>query len=70
MRRLSKNTWLTSCSPEMLMIGRTVRPGASMGVSRKLIPACGLPSVAVRTSRNIQLAKWAWVVQIFEPLTT
>ena len=52
------------------MIGRTVSPGVSIGVSRKLIPAWGLPSVLVRTSRNIQLAKWAWVVQIFVPLTT
>ena len=34
------------------------------------MPSCGLPSVEVRTRQNIQSAHWAWVVQIFEPLST
>lgn len=52
------------------MIGSTFSPGVAMSISRKLIPACGLPSLDVRTSANIQLAKWAWVVQILDPLRT
>jgi len=51
-------------------IGSTVIPGVAMSSSRKLIPACGLPSLDVRTSANMRLAKWAWVVQIFDPFRT
>ena len=45
-------------------------PGESIGNMMKLMPACGLPSVEVRTSANIQSAAWAWLVQILEPLMT
>ena len=66
-RTLSKKTWFTSWSPARVMIGRTLIPGLSISSSRKVIPCCGLPSRWVRTRQNMRLAKWAWVVQIFEP---
>ena len=52
------------------MIGRTTMPGVCMSTSRKVIPAWRLPSLRVLTSRNIQLAFWACVVQIFVPSIT
>jgi hypothetical protein len=44
--------------------------GLSMSISRKVIPAWGRPSAEVRARQNIRLAQWAWVVQIFEPVST
>ena len=69
-RTSSKNTWFSSWSPEMLMIGRTVMPGRSMSNSRKLMPCCGLPALLVRTRQKMRLAHCAWVVQILVPLMT
>ncbi len=40
----------------MVMIGRTDTPGLCMSISRKEMPSCFLPVLAVRTSANIQLA--------------
>ncbi|MNW01900.1 hypothetical protein D3C71_1976050 [compost metagenome] len=54
----------------MVAIGRTVMPGSAMSISRKLMPCWRLPSLLVRTSANMRLAWWAWVVQIFVPLST
>ncbi|MNE96913.1 hypothetical protein D3C80_1951900 [compost metagenome] len=69
-RTSSKNTWLSSWSPEMLMMGRTVMPGASRSKHRKLMPCWALPLLSVRTRQNMRLARWAWVVQILLPLST
>jgi hypothetical protein len=69
-RTSSKNTWLSSWSPEMLMIGRMVMPGVGMSKHRKLMPCCGLPPEVVRTRQNMRLAYCAWVVQILVPLMT
>ncbi len=52
------------------MIGRTVTPGVSSGTSRKEMPSCFLAALSVRTSRKIQFASVARVVQVFWPLTT
>jgi hypothetical protein len=41
-----------------------------MGISRKLMPAWGLPSVRVRTRQKMWSANWACVVQILLPVTT
>ena len=38
-RAWSKKTWLTSCSPARVMIGRTVTPGVAMSSSKKVMPA-------------------------------
>ena len=50
--------------------GETLTPGCSIGISRKLMPVCGLPSVLVRTRQKIQSPYWPSVVQVFCPLTT
>ena len=44
----SKNSWLVSCSPDMLRIGTMVMPGVSSGTSKKLIPAWGFCDGSVR----------------------
>ena len=69
-RTLSKNTSQNSSCSSMLMIGRTVIPGVAMSTSRKEMPSCFLACLSVRTSRKIQFASVASVVQIFWPLTT
>ncbi|MNL50809.1 hypothetical protein D3C87_1738530 [compost metagenome] len=53
----------------MLVIGRMVTPGDCRSISRKLMPACGLTVLSVRTSAKMWVASWASVVQIFWPLT-
>ena len=40
-----------------------------MSISKKLMPFCGLPSVAVRTKQKIHSPYWPRVVQVFWPLT-
>ena len=65
-----KNTWLTSWSPAMVMIGSTWTPGESMSINRKLMPCWGLLATLVRTRQNIWSARCACVVQILRPLTT
>ena len=60
---------MTSWSPARVMIGVTLIPGWSIGISRKVMPACAFAPASVRTSANIQSANCAWVVQIFEPTT-
>ena len=69
-RTPSKNTWFSSWSPDMLMIGRMLMPGRCRSNSKKLMPCWGLPALAVRTKQKILLAHWAWVVQILVPLMT
>ena len=46
-------------------IGRIVIPGDVTSASRKLIPACCLTDLSVRTSRKICVACCAIVVQVF-----
>ena len=53
---LSKNTSLVSWWPSIVMIGRTVRPGVFMSISRYVMPCCFLPFDSVRTRQNIQSA--------------
>ena len=50
--------------------GRTVTPGCSMSISRKLMPCWRLPSSEVRTRQNIMLACCASEVHVFCPFTT
>jgi hypothetical protein len=69
-RTSSRNTSFRVWASSMAMIGRTVIPGVFRSTSRKEMPAWGLPSVLVRTSRNSHSAQWASEVQIFWPLTT
>ena len=69
-RTSSKNTWLTSWSPAMVMIGSTEIPVVFMSIRMKVMPSCCLPSVEVRTRQNMRLACCAPVVQILVPLTT
>ena len=53
----------------MSLMGFTVTPGVSMSNSTKEMPSCLGLSGSVRTRQNIQSAKLAPEVQIFEPLT-
>ena len=69
-RTLSKNVSQNSSPISMLVIGRTVMPGLSIGTSRKLMPSCFFACLSVRTRRKIQLASIASEVQIFWPFTT
>ena len=48
---------------------RVLTPGASMGTSRKLIPACFFTVLSVRARMKIQLASMPSVVHVFWPLT-
>ena len=66
----SKNTSLTSASPSISTIGRTVTPGDFMSISRNEMPVCGLPSVEVRTRQKIHSPYCPSVVHVFWPLTT
>ena len=54
----------------MLMIGRIWMPGLFNSNIKKLMPCWGLPLLSVRTKQNMWVARWAWVVQILEPLIT
>ena len=67
---MSKNVSQNSSPISMLVIGRTVMPGLSIGTSRKLMPSCFFACLSVRTRRKIQLASIASEVQIFCPFTT
>ncbi len=53
----------------MLRIGRTVTPGVFRSTSRKLMPACFLTVLSVRTSMNMWVPSAPQVVQVFWPLT-
>ena len=52
------------------MIGLICMPGLFSSNIKKLMPCCGLPLLSVRTRQNMCVARWAWVVQILEPLIT
>ena len=69
-RTLSNSTWLNSCPPAILIIGRTDTPGDFISTSTKLIPRCFGASGSVRVSSIIQSARCASVVQILPPLIT
>ena len=70
MRTLSKKTSLKPWWPAMLISGRTVTPGASIGSTKVLMPLCLGASGSVRAASQPQLAWWAPQVQIFWPLIT
>ena len=70
MRTSSKNTSLKPWSPAMLISGRIVMPGASIGTRNMLMPLCFGASRSVRAAIQPQLERWAPVVQIFWPLIT
>jgi hypothetical protein len=54
----------------MVWIGLTVTPGDFRSISSMLIPAWrGCAFGSVRTSANIQSAKWPLVVQVLWPFT-
>lgn len=50
--------------------GRTVTPGASMGIASQEMPRCFGASPSVRTNSSHQSATSACEVQIFDPVTT
>ncbi len=65
-----KNTSAKWRSPAMFSIGRTSTPGVFMSTSRHVMPSCfTFGAKSVRTSRMIQSAHGAPLVQIFWPLT-
>ncbi len=69
-RTSSRNTSANSVDPARVRSGRTVTPGASIGMASQLIPRClGAPG-SVRTSSSHQSATSACEVQIFDPVTT
>src|SRR6218665_2372389 len=68
-RTSSKNSAQNSGSPAGVWMGRIVMPGVRRSHSRKLMPACFLAFLSVRTSMKIWLASCASVVHIFWPLT-
>ena len=70
-RTSTKNSSANSESPRMVWIGRTVMPGDFRSISSMVMPAWrGFACGSVRTSANIQSAKWPLVVHILWPLTT
>lgn len=72
-RTSSRNTSANSADPARVRSGRTVTPGASMGMASQEIPRClGVSALtgAVRTSSSHQSATSACEVQIFEPVIT
>lgn len=69
-RTSSRKTSANSVEPARVRSGRTVMPGASMGIASQVIPRCRGASGSVRTSSSHQSATSAWEVQIFDPRTT
>lgn len=66
----SRNTSANSADPARVRSGRTVIPGASMGMASQEIPRCLGVAGPVRTSSSHQSATSACDVQILEPVTT
>ncbi|CAM5682911.1 hypothetical protein SVIOM74S_00540 [Streptomyces violarus] len=69
-RTSSRKTSANSADPASVRSGRTVIPGASMGMASQVMPRCLGASGSVRTSSSHQSATSAWEVQILEPVTT
>ncbi len=69
-RTSSRNTSANSVDPASVRSGRTVTPGASIGMASQEIPRCLGASGSVRTSSSHQSATSACEVQIFEPVIT
>ena len=74
MRTSVKKISLKSSSPAMSRIGRTSMPGVFRLRMNAVIPSCFFPrSMAVgsvRRRNSPHVARWAELIQIFEPLTT
>ena len=74
MRTSVKKISLNSSSPAMSRIGRTSMPGVFRLRTKAVIPSCFLPrSIAVgsvRSRKSPQVARWAELIQILDPLTT
>ncbi|MNT29252.1 hypothetical protein D3C72_1649820 [compost metagenome] len=68
-RTWSKNTSQNSSWPDSVRIGRRLMPGLARSTSRKLMPACFLTVLSVRTSMNMWVASCANVDQVFWPVT-
>jgi hypothetical protein len=68
-RTSSKNTWFSSCSPDRLVIGATVRSGLAISIKRKVRPCWRFSRIEVRTMANMRSARCAPVVQILAPVT-
>src|SRR5207249_1691822 len=66
-RTSARNVSQKGEEPLISLIGRTVTPGVSMSMSRKVMPACLGASRSVRTRRNIQSALSANEVHTFCP---
>lgn len=69
-RTSSRNTSANSADPARVRSGRTVMPGASMGMASQVMPRCLGAAGSVRTSSSHQSATSACEVQILDPLTT
>lgn len=69
-RTSSRKSWANSSDPASVRSGRTVMPGASMGIASQVMPRCLGASGSVRTSSSHQSATSACEVQILAPLTT
>ncbi|KUJ53746.1 hypothetical protein ADL25_08825 [Streptomyces sp. NRRL F-5122] len=69
-RTSSRNTSANSVDPASVRSGRTVTPGASMGIASQVMPLWLGASGSVRTSSSHQSATSACEVQILDPLTT
>ncbi|CAM5467705.1 hypothetical protein SGRI78S_04420 [Streptomyces griseus subsp. griseus] len=69
-RTSSRKTSANSVDPASVRSGRTVIPGASIGIASQLMPRCFGASGSVRTSSSHQSATSACEVQTFCPVTT
>lgn len=69
-RTSSRKTSANSVEPASVRSGRTVIPGASMGMASQVMPRCLRAAGSVRTSSSHQSATSACEVQILDPLTT
>ena len=69
-RTSSKNTSLNSCAPVRSMIGFTVTPGVSIGMTNCDRPACRSLPASLLTSAIMKWLTCAPVVQTFWPLMT
>ena len=74
MRTSVKKISLKSSSPAMSRIGRTSIPGVLRSRTNAVMPSCFFPrSIAVgsvRSRNSPHVARWAELIQIFEPFTT
>ncbi len=69
-RTSSRKTSANSAGPASVRSGRTVIPGASIGIASQEMPRCRGAAGSVRTSSSHQSAISAWEVQVFCPVIT